>query len=308
MIDDERIQTEEAIKKRQEFERRERTVRRNLIIFTVVFTALAVGIAVFLWNGFHSEKKRFRERGIKAYKGGHYEDCIAHMDSALKEDQWMAEDIDLDCRMYKAASLFHLERYAEAAKLYKQILAGEHDAKDDIWLNSMVSLSEAMQALESNESDLTELIPTLSAAVEAGEHQLGLYLGVACYNAGDEEGMRNAFSDYEQHYGMNTYMAYIMSSMDLSNGNLDRAADEIQKGLTAEDTLYRDLLLYNEVVLTEKRSPNDFATALEKMDMLMKAYPGREDFQKEYDFLYYRVNVNKEALFDEISGISENDQ
>ena len=52
--------------------------------------------------------------------------------------------------------------------------------------------------------------------------------------------------------------------------------------------------MYNSIVLSEQKL--DYETALEKATELIEEYPNNETYQKEYDFLYSRINVNTEPV------------
>ncbi len=275
---------------RREKQERIREIRKILLL--IIFTVLVLAFMIVVWIGFHSDKQKLRKRGISAYKSGRYEEAVRLFDEALDEKQWGSGDLDRDCRLYKAAALFHIEKYSEAERTYKEIIRGPHDEKDEIWLQSMVRLSAAMAALDVDNPDLSVLVPTLSEAVAAGEDELGLYLGAAYQAAGDKENMYQAYAAYAEKYGMTTYIAYQLSTYDLETGNLEQAEKDIQSGFDSGDQVYASMLLYNEVVLMEKRDPDNKEAALEKMKELLDMFPDNETFKKEYDFLYNRLNTD----------------
>ena len=69
----------------------------------------------------------------------------------------------------------------------------------------------------------------------------------------------------------------------------------INKGLSAGDDLYKDRVMYNSIVLSEKKLV--YETALDKATELIEEYPNNETYQKEYDFLYSRINVNADPVY-----------
>ena len=72
----------------------------------------------------------------------------------------------------------------------------------------------------------------------------------------------------------------------MDDGSYDSALDNISKGLEDASTEEMQDLLYNEIVVYEKKL--DFATALSKMQDYIKMFPDDENAAKELTFLQSR--------------------
>ena len=109
------------------------------------------------------------------------------------------------------------------------------------------------------------------------------------YIISDNKKMLESYEIYLKDNQLNSYLAYQISTYYLETGEIELAKAYIDSGLNADDE-YRDKLLFNDVVYYEKIL--DFNSALGNAQALKEAYPDVEEYQKEYDFLYTRVNID----------------
>ncbi|MBR3539604.1 MAG: hypothetical protein IKN79_11110, partial [Eubacterium sp.] len=70
--------------------------------------------------------------------------------------------------------------------------------------------------------------------------------------------------------------------------NTEAARPVIEEGLAAPDGIFRDLLLYNQVMLLE--SAGEYEKAYEQAKKLHEQYPENKDMERAYSFLDSRVN------------------
>lgn len=271
--------------------------KRNLKLSIICFF---VSVAVILGTGYVvmnciSDKKELREQGIEAFNSGKYEEAITYFQDSINQQQWFSEKMDADTDLYLAAAYIRTGEYTAAGDIYKKYLYSGSD-KTSIGNVELDTLNNLAQALEYTKSgDMNEAsIATLKSEYDRGNKSMAIYLGACYQQLGDYENMVKYFDEYSLEYGMNTYIAMQLSSYYIDKGNLETAITIINKGLSAGDDLYMDRVMYNSIVLSEQKL--DYETALEKATELIEEYPNNETYQKEYDFLYSRINVNTEPV------------
>ena len=290
--------------------RRRKNTKRTvgIIIGLLLFTALIAGVIWFVYRQCNSEKKEYRQDGIAAMKNGNYEIALTDFKKSLDQDQWFSGDMDLDTQMYIGACYLRLGRFEDAAKLYRTLSKEKSSALDPAVVLSMLDVAEANLLIESvSSSDVTlpddVMITTLT---ERAESDSGMYLYlVSAYNRRKEyDKAREALELYLKDNPMNSYTAYELSSAYLREKNLSAAKPIIEEGLSAPDGVYRDLLLYNQVILLE--SAGEYEKAFEQISALHEQYPDNKNITRAYSFLDSRVhpdtnpvNPFSDALSDE---------
>ena len=294
-----RIKQEQVRQSIRDMKMKQKKERRGRLIFlgimTAIFTiAVIYGVLFFIMHT-TSDKDEYRQKGIEAFNSGDYEGAQANFDKALAEKQWFTTDLDNDIKMYKAACFIRTSQFDEASAIYKDLYAKHIDNYSGEELSSLISLTDSLSRIMdgSTEVDLTYI----QNEIDKGNKSLYIYLGAYYLNKGDKDAMADAYDKYLDSYGMNTYIAYQMSTYYLSKNNLADAESYISRGLTCDDKSYVDLVRFNEVVLCEKNL--DYQGAFEKMEVLLNDYPENEKFQKEYDFLYTRVNYDSTPVHTE---------
>ena len=261
-----------------------------ILIYVIVTIFAAAAIALFIMNT-KSDKGKFRELGIEAFKKGAYEEAAGHFEKSLEENQWFTGQTDVDTRMYLGACYLRLNRYSDAAACYR--LAGEKNSGtiDDNLLTSLLETADAM-----NEVDELRSMPKVEADTaqleKVAESQPYMYLCLASYyiERKDDEKALAALTAYSKVRPMNTYVAYELSAAYIRQEKYTEAASIIEQGLSSGDKNYADLLRFNQIVLTEAKG--DYESAFKSIEELCKEYPDNTMMKKEYDFLYTRVNPN----------------
>ena len=277
---------------------RENRKKRNLkltIICSILTVLVLLGTGFFAKNCI-SDKKDLRDQGIEAFNSGNYEEAIKLFQDSINQQQWFSEKMDADTDLYLAASYIRIGEYISAGDIYKKYLyAG--DGKTSIGSADLDTLNNLAQALEYTRSgDVNESsIANIKSEYDRGNKSMAIYLGACYQQMGDYDNMVKYFNEYADEYGMNTYISMQLSSYYIDKDDLETAITIINKGLSAGDDLYKDRVMYNSIVLSEKKL--DYETALEKATDLVEEYPNNETYQKEYDFLYSRINVNADPVY-----------
>ena len=263
-----------------------------LIVVLVLFTVILAGAIWFVYWNCHSDKEEFRKAGITAMKNGSYEIALSDFEKSLNEKQWFTGDMDLDTKMYIGSCYLHLGRYEDAAKLYRNLSKEQSSAIDSSAVKAMLDMAEAnllIDSIGSNDISIPDdaMIATL---LEKTSSDSGLYLYLAsAYNRRKEYDKAEAAVEcYLKDHPMNSYTAYEISSMYLREKNTEAARPVIEEGLAAPDGIFRDLLLYNQVMLLE--SAGEYEKAYEQAKKLHEQYPENKDMERAYSFLDSRVN------------------
>ncbi len=266
-------------------------MRRLILLYIVATLVFGLMITLLLMNGF-SDKKKLREEGIAAFGKGDYSAAESAFLLSLDENQWFTKNMDLDTRMYLGACYLRQNRYNEAVDCYRQIEDDNNGSVNEELIGSMKDTANAMSEME----DFREFPPDdtkIEQMLQVAEKQPYIYLCIASvYNdRGDYENAIKNLESYQAVRGINTYVAYELSASYIRQGDTAKATDMIDKGLSASDTSYTDLLKYNQAVL--KEMSGDLEGAFSMMEQLHQQYPDNAQMQKEYDFLYTRLNIDE---------------
>ncbi len=292
LIEEKRVRKGVRAKNRRDLEiKRKRNLK--LAIFCSIFSIIVIIGAAYIIVHCISNKESLRDAGIAAFNEGGYTEAISDFESSLAEKQWFSKKMDEDTRLYLAACYMRIDDYEKAFEVYKNIRDNRPSVIKKEDLERYMDLATALN--EVKKGSVNEIyINNLKTEYERGNTSVSLYLGTCYEIQGDYENMINYYDIYSDTYGMNTYIAYQESSYYLSVGNDEMAQSIVNKGLNASDDLYMDLVLYNDIVLTERQL--DYAGALSKAEALTNNYPNNETYKKEYDFLYSRVNVDSNPV------------
>ncbi len=278
--------------KRRENSRHQRNV--HLAVMCAIFSIIVIlGTAYIVLHSI-SDKEKLREAGIAAFKAGSYNEAITDFNESLSRKEWFTEKMDIDTKLYLAASYMRCGEYLSAYNIYNEFIISKNPTS--LSKESLQKMSDLAFALDSIKSgDISEVsVEKLKSELERGNTSVYLFLGL-CYQQMEQyDEMLSSFNSYIDTYGINTYIAYQMSSYYLGKGDLDNAVTYINKGLSCGDDLYKDKVLFNDIVVSETKL--DYANALTKATTLINEYPENETYQKEYDFLYSRINMNDEPV------------
>ncbi len=269
---------EKRIKKSiQDRKEREKQIKKKrnlrLALLCSFFSIIVILGASFIIIHSISDKEELRDNGIAAFNEGKYDEAISDFTASLEQDQWFSDKMDDDTRLYLAAAYMRTDSYDE-----------------------MISLANALNDTKTgniSENNYNKLIDEYNR----GNKSIALYLGSYYEQKQDYENMETYYKDYISNFGVNTYIAYQLSTYYLAKDDLDSAIDMVNKGLESYEDLYKDMVLYNDIVISERQ--HDYETALSKAEKLINDYPNNETYKKEYDFLYSRVNINTEPVHTE---------
>lgn len=272
--------------------------KRNLklAILCTIFSIIVILGAAYVIIHCISNKENLRDAGIAAFNEGNYAEAISDFDASLSETQWFSAKMDDDTRLYLAASYMRSDKYDDALTIYKELEEKKTSVIDKESLKTYISLANALSACK--EQNINETyIGYLQKEYDRGNTSMALFLG-ACYQMqGKYEEMETYYNAYKEKYGINTYIAYQLSTYYLNEEKLDLASSMVSQGLNASDDLYMDKVLYNDVIISEKN--HDYENALSKITSLKDKYPNDEVYKREYDFLYSRINMNTEPVHTE---------
>ena len=268
--------------------------RKQLALIYVLGTLAILLVTAVTVALLRSDKEKLRNEGIKEYKAGHYEEAIKLFKESLSENQLFSDRMDLDTRMYLGTAQLKLGQYREAEKTFI-ILHKENDGTINSGkIDTFLGIAEAMQGF--GDLNPATVIPKYEAAVKDGNYSALLYLAASYYATEEYDLMLQAYMDYIDKVGMNTYVAYQISSYYLKNNDYESASAYIERGLQCDDDLFADKLQYNQVVCYE--SKYDYDKAFQLMSELHTNYPDNEEYKAEYDYLYTRVNIDPVPVID----------
>ncbi len=291
-IEEERIRREIQQKRaKSRAKKRKRAIR--LAIICTVFTIVVILGTAFMVLHLLSDKEALREAGIAAFQEGNYEEAEKDFIASLGEKQWFTDKMDDDTRLYLAGCYMHTGEYIKARDQYSTLYSNGTKIMDENKLKGYISFANALDTAGNGHMDDTT-INTLNTEIENGNTSVSIILGGYYQSQKDYDKMISYYDTYVKDFGINTYIAYQMSSYYIMNNDYEAASDYISRGLSAEDDLYMDKLLFNEAVLLEKNI--DYQGAFDKISALCEKYPDNETFRREYDYLYSRLNIDTEPV------------
>lgn len=266
-------------------------------------------------NGLGSEKAgKNLKRDMTAYrataelKAGQY-------DAAMADCQTLAESYKMDADTYyltgcvalamdsydEASSNF-TEAYGEspdydmAIQIYEAYLEKEMEADGTRYLEAVLQTEpkstedycdrgRAYYYMEDYDNARKELLE----AVNKNSTEGMLLLGMTYLAQNDTVAARNMYQQYVGTEGCDPAKGYNgLTLCDIADGAYDSAIENITRGLTDASTEDRQNLLFNEIVVYEKKL--DFASAYSKAQEYTAMYPGDADAAKELVFLRSRVS------------------
>ena len=260
-------------------------------------------------------------RATAELKAGNYEDAMA-------DCQTLGEDFSMDASSYFLTGKVALamDSYEEAASNFKQAY-GEDSTYDmaiqiyeaylekDMEADGTRYLEAALKTEPKNAEDYcnrgkvyyymedySNAQKELTEAVNQKSTEGMLLLGMVYRAQGDTSNARSMYQQYVSADGSDPAKGYNgLSLCDMDDGSYDSALENISKGLEDASTEEMQDLLFNEIVVYEKKL--DFSTALSKMQEYIKMFPDDENAAKELTFLQSR---NGELSNDTASDTTEN--
>lgn len=243
-------------------------------------------------------------------------------DQAMADCQTLAEDYSLNANDYyltgcvalamdsydEASSNFSEaygsdSTYEMAIQIYEAYLTQDMEADGTRYLEAALK-TEAKTADDYCErgkvyyymQDYDNARTELTTASEKGSTETALILGMVYMAQGDTANARSFYQQYIDADGEDPAKGYNgLALCDIADGDYDSALQNISQGLgDATSDEMRDLL-FNEIVVYEKKL--DFSTALSKAQEYVQTFKDDEAAAKELTFLQSRVG-NQAAATD----------
>lgn len=243
-------------------------------------------------------------------------------DQAMADCQTLAEDYSLNANDYyltgcvalamdsydEASSNFSEaygsdSTYEMAIQIYEAYLTQDMEADGTRYLEAALK-TEAKTADDYCErgkvyyymQDYDNARTELTTASEKGSTEAALILGMVYMAQGDTANARSFYQQYIDADGEDPAKGYNgLTLCDIADGDYDSALQNISQGLgDATSDEMRDLL-FNEIVVYEKKL--DFSTALSKAQEYVQTFKDDEAAAKELTFLQSRVG-NQAAATD----------
>ncbi|MBO4864775.1 MAG: tetratricopeptide repeat protein [Eubacterium sp.] len=296
IIEDNRIGNDvKSVKDKQRQARKSRNIK--LAVMCAIFSIIVIIGTAYIVVHSISDKEKLREQGIAAFKSGNYNEAISLLQESFDREQWFSEKMDADTEMYLAACYMRTGEFSKAYDIYFKY-STKSENKTSVSTDKIEEYLKLANALDQMHSGAIydSTISSLENELENGNSSANLFLGICYQYQGETDKMLKAFNQYADVYGMNSYVAYQLSSYYIDKGDYENARAMINRGLQTNDMLYIDKLMFNDIVISE--AAYDYEEALEKAERLIKEYPENETYRKEYDFLYSRINMDPEPVND----------
>lgn len=195
--------------------------------------------------------------------------------------------------------------YARAIQIYQAYLDKDMEADGTRYLEAALS-GQAKTAEDHCDrgrvyyymEDYVNAKEELTLASNSGNTEAFLLLGMVYMSQKDISNSRVMYQEYVERAvggGEKAGSSYSaakgyngLALCDMAEGNYDSALENISSGISAAKGEELQSLLFNEIVIYEKKL--DFATALLKVQSYLEMYPGDEEGEKELAFLKTRVS------------------
>lgn len=267
----------------------------------------------FLTNGLDNDKAgKTLKKDMLAYRAT--AELKAELnDAAMADCQTLAESYTMDAETYyltgcvalamdsydEAASNF-TEAYGEdatydrAIQIYEAYLEKDMEADGTRYLEAALKTEpkDAEDYCDRGKvyyymEDYSNAQKELTEAVNQKSTEGMLLLGMVYRAQGDTANARTMYQQYVDATGSDPAKGYNgLALCDIADGSYDSALENIAQGLNDASTEEMQDLLFNEIVVYEKKL--DFATALSKMQEYIKMFPDDENAAKELTFLQSR--------------------
>lgn len=267
------------------------------------------------------------KKDILSYRAAAYLKIKAY-NEAMTDCQTLAESYDMDADLYFLTGevALAMDSYEEAGSDFEQAY-GEDATYDraiqiygaylekDMEADGTRYLEAALKTEPKNAEDYcnrgkvyyymedySNAQKELTEAVNQKSTEGMLLLGMVYRAQGDTSNARSMYQQYVSADDSDPAKGYNgLALCDMDDGSYDSALENISKGLEDASTEEMQDLLFNEIVVYEKKL--DFATALSKMQEYIKMFPDDENAAKELTFLQSR---NGELSNDTASDTTEN--
>lgn len=203
-----------------------------------------------------------------------YEEAAANFEQAYGEES----TYDMAIRVYEAYLEKDMEadgtRYLEAALTSEPKDAEDYCDRGRVYYYMEDYDNAKKQLIEASNQENTEAL---------------LLLGMVYMAQGDVSNARAMYQEYISREDGRPGKGYNgLALCDIEEGNYDSALENIAQGISGADTDEMQSLLFNEIVVYEKKL--DFTTALTKAREYLEMFPDDTAVKKEYRFLKTRVS------------------
>ena len=148
--------------------------------------------------------------------------------------------------------------------------------------------------------DYDAAINDLKTAVEGKVDGAVMLLGKIYLLNKDTDSARELFRSGLSTEGQGSVCYNGLALCDIADGDYDSALSNISSGLSSGDGKVQEELLFNEIIVYEKKL--DFTTALEKAKAFAESYPQNTDAARELKFLQNRTKATPPASSDTSGG------
>ena len=245
-------------------------------------------------------------RATAEWKSGLLEDAMADCQTLAEEftmdadTYYLTGKVALSMDSYSEAASNFEQAYGEdstydmAIQIYEAYLERDMEADGTRYLEAAL-LTEPKKAedycdrgrvyyyMEDYASAQKELIN----ASNQGSQEALLLLGMVYLAQNDISNARSMYQEYVSGEGASAKGYNGLALCDIAEGSYDSALTNINDGLPSATTEEMRDLLFNEIVVYERKL--DFATALQKAKEYLQIFPDDEAAAKEVTFLQTRV-------------------
>lgn len=221
--------------------------------------------------GREEEWQAYFLRGKTYFKLEEYEKAREDFERAVEN----SKDTDLYIQIYQLYKGTSLEK--DGTDFLEKALQIRDETAEGYYNRGRVYYY--LQEYEKAEDELTQ-------AMDQGKPEAMLLLGRVYLVKKDVDGARQMYQQALEKEEKKDQAYNGLPLCDIAEENYDGALEQIQKGLQSEGGTARQQLLYNEIIVYERRL--DFETAREKMESYLAVYPDDEEAQREAQFLESR--------------------
>ena len=150
--------------------------KASFILIHVMSSIVLIIIALLFISLITSKKGEYREKGIKAYQVGDYEEAIRYFDKSLNEKQLFSKKMDLDTRMYLGSADIKTGRYKDAIFNFNKLKENNDGSINSNKIEEYLQLSIAMDGYDSRDAELN--IPALEKSLKEGNMSVRLLLAI----------------------------------------------------------------------------------------------------------------------------------
>jgi tetratricopeptide (TPR) repeat protein len=201
----------------------------------------------------------------------------SYSEAASNFEQAYAEDASYDMAIQIYESYLQKDMEADGTEYLEAALSTEPKTAEDYYDRGRVYYYM---------EDYTNAREELIQASNKGSTEALLQLGMVYLAQNDTSNARAMYQEYIGKVGTSASGYNGLALCDMAEGNYDSALSDISSGIPSATTEEMQDLLYNEIVIYEKKL--DFATAYQKAQEYVDMFPEDEEAARELTFLKSR--------------------